>query len=207
MPWANDGGNSWNATKCSPLDPNPMKPGEECIVEGSGVSGVDNCDAAAMCWDVNPETNEGVCIAFCSGSEQSPVCDDPGTCCGIYNDGVLILCLPACDPLLQDCPVGQGCYAYDWGMVCVPDASGPEGPLPGAPCEYANVCGPGLQCIDAQYVPGCAGAVGCCAPFCDVGAQDPYCNAGAGEECVPLWEEGEQPPCKPEHIGVCRLPP
>ncbi len=28
MPWANDGGGSWNATRCSPLDPNPSAVGD-----------------------------------------------------------------------------------------------------------------------------------------------------------------------------------
>ena len=28
MPWANDGGGSWNATRCSPISDNPGEPGE-----------------------------------------------------------------------------------------------------------------------------------------------------------------------------------
>jgi hypothetical protein len=204
MPWANDGGSAWNATKCSPVDPNPMQPGDACTVEGSGVSGVDNCDVASMCWDVDPETNEGVCVAFCTGSEQNPECADPATTCIIANDGVLILCLPGCDPLLQDCPDGEGCYPVNEGMACAPDASGPDAGVAGDPCEYINVCDPGLACINAEYVPGCAGAVGCCAPFCDTDA--PNCDAGAGEECVPWWEEGQAPPGY-ENVGVCSLPP
>ena len=103
MPWANDGGNSWNATKCTPLDPNPQQPGDACAVEGSGVSGVDNCAVSSMCWDVDPETNQGICVAFCSGNETESFCDDPGTECTILNDGTLILCLATCDPVLQDC--------------------------------------------------------------------------------------------------------
>src|SRR5262245_46725118 len=30
MPWANDGGSEWNATRCSPLDPDPAHPGDQC---------------------------------------------------------------------------------------------------------------------------------------------------------------------------------
>jgi hypothetical protein len=50
MPWANDGGGSWNATRCTPLAEDPRQPGEPCTVEGSGVSGRDDCDIRAMCW-------------------------------------------------------------------------------------------------------------------------------------------------------------
>jgi hypothetical protein len=123
-PWANDGGSAWNATKCVPVDANPSQVGDSCTVEGSGVSGVDTCDVSSMCWDVDPETNEGTCIAFCSGSENAPVCDDPTTSCSIANEGVLTLCLPSCDPLSQDCPDGQACYPIDNSFVCAPDASG-----------------------------------------------------------------------------------
>src|SRR5690349_13167900 len=33
MPWANDGGNAWNATRCSPIAPDAHAPGESCTVE------------------------------------------------------------------------------------------------------------------------------------------------------------------------------
>ena len=59
MPWASDGGNSWNATRCVPIAPDPNAPGEPCTVEGSGVSGLDDCDGTSMCWDVDPDTLEG----------------------------------------------------------------------------------------------------------------------------------------------------
>lgn len=99
MPYAQDGGNVWNATRCAPLDVAAGQPGDSCRVEGSGTSGVDSCGISSMCWDVDPETSEGTCIAFCEGSADSPVCSDPNTQCSITNDGALILCLPKCDPL------------------------------------------------------------------------------------------------------------
>jgi hypothetical protein len=204
MPWANDGGNAWNATKCSPLDQNPMQPGDTCTVEGSRVSGVDNCDVASMCWNVDPETGTGTCVAFCTGTEAAPVCEDPGTSCSITNEGVLILCLTLCDPLLQDCPEGEACYPVLEDMLCGPDASGPDAGVAGDPCEYINACDPGLAGINAEYVPGCAGATACCAPFCDVNEAE--CDAGAGEECVPYYEEGQAPPGY-ENVGICMLPP
>lgn len=205
MPWANDGGSSWNATKCTPLDPNPAQPGDSCTVEGSGVSGVDNCDIASMCWDVDPETNMGTCVAFCSGSEANPVCDDPNTTCSIANNGVLILCLPNCDPLLQDCADGQACYPINEFFVCAPDASGEMG-LYGDPCEFLNVCDPGLFCANADVVPGCAGSLGCCSEFCDLSDPNASCmGAGGGQMCTPWYEEGQAPPGY-EDVGACAIP-
>ncbi len=207
MPWANDGGSSWNATKCTPLDPNPAQPGDSCTVEGNGVSGVDNCDIASMCWDVDPETNMGTCVAFCTGSEANPVCDDPNTTCSIANEGVLILCLPNCDPLLQDCADGQACYPINEFFVCAPDASGEMG-LYGDPCEYLNVCDPGLFCANANVVPGCAGSLGCCSEFCDLDDPNPNSQcmgAGGGQECTPWYEEGQAPPGY-ENVGACAIP-
>ena len=207
MPWANDGGSSWNATRCSPLDDNPAQVGDPCLVEGSGVSGIDNCDISSMCWNVDPETNEGVCTAFCSGSEANPVCEDPTTQCVIANEGTLILCLPTCDPLAQDCTNGQNCYPIDDGFACAPDAGGEQGAY-GEGCEFLNVCDAGLFCANPDAVPDCAGAAGCCSEFCDLSAADPdaACSGAAGGQvCTPWYEEGQSPPGY-EDVGACAIP-
>ena len=202
MPWDNEGGSSWNATKCSPISPDPGQPGDPCTVEGSGVSGVDDCAISSMCWNVDPETNMGVCVGFCEGSENNPVCDDPDTGCSITNEGVLILCLPYCDPLIQDCADGEACYPEPNGFFCSPDASGEMGVF-GDPCEYLNVCDPGLFCADAVTVPDCAGATGCCSEYCDT--SDPMASCmGSGQECIPFYEEA--PPPGYEDVGVCIIP-
>jgi hypothetical protein len=206
MPWANDGGNSWNATRCSPVDPDPGQPGDPCTVEGSGVSGVDDCDVATMCWGVDPETNMGTCVAFCMGSENNPVCDDPTTACSIANEGTLILCLPTCDPLLQNCMDGEGCWGIDDDFVCAPDAGGEMGAY-GDPCEFLNVCDPGLFCANPDVVPGCASA-GCCSEFCDM--SDPMAGANCagaagGQMCIPWFEKGQAPPGY-EDVGACAIP-
>ncbi len=203
MPWANDGGDSWNATRCSPIDASPGQPGDTCTVEGSGVSGIDDCDIAAMCWDVDGKTNMGICVGFCEGTEDAPFCSNPDEGCSISNDGVLILCLAKCDPLLQDCPEGSACYPEDNGFFCSPDASGPDLGAIGDPCEYINVCDPGGWCAAAEVVPDCAGAIGCCAAFCDV--TDPAAECPAGTECTPWYEDGTAPPGG-EDIGVCIVP-
>lgn len=213
MPWANDGGNSWNATKCTPLDPNAAQPGDSCTVEGSGVSGVDDCAKASMCWDVDPETNTGVCVAFCSGSEAEPFCDDPEAKCTIVNDGTLILCIPTCDPVIQDCEAkgfdaDTGCIPSDDQFVCVFVAAGPDEGNYGDPCEFANVCQPGLFCANAAGVPNCQGAQGCCSEFCDF--SDPNATMGCagfagGQECLAWYAEGEAPPGL-EDVGACATP-
>ena len=205
MPWGNDGG-TWNATRCSPIDDNPGQPGDECTVEGSGTSGIDTCDLGSMCWDVDPKTNMGLCVAMCTGDEANPICEDPDTTCSIANDGAIVLCLPACDPIVQDCPEGQACYpvAEDW--VCGPDASGEMGTY-GDPCEFINVCDPGLMCLDASATPNCEGG-GCCTEVCDITdpAGDAQCTgAPDGQICQPWYEEGTAPPGY-EDVGACVLP-
>jgi hypothetical protein len=208
MPWANDGGVSWNATRCVAVDPDAGQPGDPCTVEGTGVSGVDTCAVSSMCWNVDPETNTGTCISFCDGSENNPICDDPTTTCSITNDGVLILCLPNCDPLIQNCMVdGEACYGIPDGYVCAPDVSGEMGAF-GDPCEAINVCDPGLECLAAEATPNCAGAVGCCTEFCDT--SDPMASAdcagaAGGQMCISAFEEGAAPPGY-EDVGYCIIP-
>ncbi len=94
MPWANDGGDEWNATQCTPISDRPAEPGEPCTVEGGPTSGIDSCAASAMCWQVDPGTNMGNCIAMCTGSADMPVCEDPGTQCVVFTADVLALCGP-----------------------------------------------------------------------------------------------------------------
>jgi hypothetical protein len=209
MPWANDGGSAWNATRCSPVSANPGQIGDECMVEGSGVSGVDNCDLGSMCYYVDPETSLGICVGFCLGSADAPQCD-PGYLCSISNNGVLTLCRRTCDPLLQDCESdGTACLpaAGADGFVCIVDASGETGAV-GDPCEFLNACDPGHWCAAAEAVPGCTSAMGCCTEFCDLTEPDPDagCSLSAqGAACEPWWEEGQAPPSL-EHVGACVIP-
>jgi hypothetical protein len=201
MPWANDGGNSWNALRCSPIADNPDAPGEPCTVEGSGASGIDSCELGAMCWDVDPDTLEGVCVAFCVGSPERPACEDADAMCVMGGDGVLALCIPVCDPLQQDCSVeGNACYPVNDSFICAPDASGDTG-APGDACEFINVCDPGSFCASAEVVPECMGA-GCCTLFCDLDMPLPCLP---GQECTPWYEAGMAPPGF-ENLGACALP-
>jgi len=201
MPWA-AGGGSWDATMCTPVDPAAVPTGDVCEVVGSGTSGIDNCELGAMCWGVDAVTLEGTCVEMCTGSPMAPVCGPPDTNCVISNGGVLILCLPGCDPLLQNCPdPGDACYPIGDEFSCAPDASGADG-VDGDPCEFINVCDPGLMCAGAAALEGCFGS-GCCTPFCDLSLPDP-CLA-LSEDCVPFYGPGLAPPGL-EDVGVCSIP-
>jgi hypothetical protein len=205
MPWANDGGGSWNATKCTPLDANPKQPGDECIADGGGVSGVDNCDIGTMCWFLNEE-NVGTCIEMCTGSQDNQMCPD-GKVCDESNDGVIIVCLETCDPLAQSCPADQICF-FDGvsEFICDFDASGDMGAY-GDPCAFINVCDYGLFCATQMAVPGCPSADGCCSPFCDVTLENTCPGADMMQECIP-WYESQGLPVPPgmENIGACAVP-
>ncbi|HWB78097.1 MAG TPA: ribulose phosphate epimerase [Nannocystaceae bacterium] len=197
--YANDGGNSWNATRCFPIDPDPDAIGEPCTVIDNGVSGMDSCELGAMCWYVDPETNTGECVAFCQGSEANPVCADPNTHCEGRD---ITLCLPSCCPLEQTCNEGLGCYPVNDTFSCAPDASGELGAY-GDPCEFINVCDPYFFCGAPEHVPGCEGSYGCCNAMCLVGSLG--CSAYSPLlTCVPWFEEGQAPPGY-ENVGACLI--
>jgi hypothetical protein len=204
MPWADDGGGWWNATRCTPIAKDANDVGEQCTAVGSGVSGVDDCVLGAMCWDVDPETLMGTCVALCQGSEANPTCPNPCTSCVITSDGTLTPCLSGCDPLVQDCAEGEACYAVSDGFWCAPHLSEVQGAI-GDECEYLNACDPGLVCANAENVPGCAGS-SCCTAFCNVDAED-VCDALlAGTSCVPWFEEGQEPKaCIAGTVGFCAV--
>ncbi len=191
MPWANDGGETWNALRCVPVDADPDQPGEPCVVEGSGVSGVDSCALGAMCFFVDPQTNAGTCVAQCGGTPMNPVCDDVGEACLIANDAVLALCLPTCDPLLQSCDTGQVCVPADGSFVCMTSYIYPSGAEEA--CDGINACDAGLVCVDGSSVGGGCVDTNCCTEYCDHTEIDP---CAGGRVCVPLFDAASP-------VGVC----
>ncbi len=209
VPWANDAGDVLNDTKCTSLDPAPVEVGEPCTVQGYPTSGRDNCEKGAICWNVDPNTLTGVCVALCAGSPDMPVCPAGGLSCTPQYDGFVHICLSGCDPLLQDCDPGFECLPTADGLyfVCVED--GGNAPA-GDPCDFAEACAAGSVCAAADLVPGCTSNTGCCAPFCDL--QDPGADAACaaayptpGASCVPF--SATDPPFPgTENVGVCRLP-
>ncbi len=203
MPWANDGGGSWNALKCSPIEPNPGQSGDVCTAVGGAVSGVDTCDLGLLCWYVD-ENDQGSCLDQCTGSEEDPICP-ANTVCDVTNMGVLTLCLPTCDPLLVNCKDGEICFYSNvaGSFICDFDGSGEMGAY-GDPCEFINVCDPGLFCANPDNVPDCM-AGGCCSEYCDINEPNTCAGKDGGQMCEAWFEMGSAPPGL-EHVGACVIP-
>lgn len=203
MPYADDGGSSWNATKCSDIDAQPGQIGDECQAEGSGVSGDDNCDIGTMCWFLDAE-NKGTCVELCQGSADAPTCSGDKIC-DESNEGVIIVCLDTCDPLAQSCPENQICF-FDGvdTFICDFDASGEMGKY-GDPCAYINVCDYGLFCANPETVPDCPPDNGCCSPYCNI-MEPNTCPGAPMQECVPWYGEGQPTPPGQENVGACAIP-
>ena len=206
-PYDMDGDNAWDSTQCVMVMGDGVH-GEPCTAEG-GASGIDDCAEGYMCWNVN-EDGEGLCVGHCTGSPDMPSCDHiPGSKC-IGGRSALWLCIPGCDPILQDCWAGDTCIGDPTGdgFVCVLDASGGQAPE-GATCEFVNVCNPGLFCATPSFYPGpdCQDSYGCCAPFCDLDdAQACEGLSVVDAECVPWFEQGQAPPGH-DHVGGCGIMP
>ncbi|MEM6997051.1 MAG: hypothetical protein AAF721_41490 [Myxococcota bacterium] len=195
--WASMGGN-WDATRCEPIAENPGQVGDACSVEGAGTSGVDDCDIGTMCWDVDIETNMGVCIELCGCSYQQPTCDTPNTVCSISNEESLTLCNPVCNPLdPEGCGEGLACYPVGNFFQCAPDASGDVG-THADECTAINGCDAGHACVGAP-VPGCNGAIGCCAQICHTDAG----GCPAGTTCTAWYAPGGAPDECSETFGIC----
>ncbi len=205
MPYSGDGDFSWESLKCVDVMPNPGQVGDDCMAEG-GVSGIDDCDKGLMCWDVDPMTNVGVCVAMCVGSPDAPSCDSMDASCLISNMGVLTLCLPKCDPLVQDCAGDNLCIPNPQdgaAFLCLLDASGDEG-QEFDPCQYINSCDKGFFCAVPTLANECdPNSTGCCLPFCDI-TMMPKCN-GVGQECLP-WYGMNTPAPGYEDVGYCGIP-
>lgn len=205
VPWVNDGGSSWNATRCSEIDPNPAQPGESCAMLGSPVSGIDSCEIGSMCWDVDPQTLTGHCVAMCQGSEREPLCDDPVQRCMRANDEALALCLDTCDPLAPACADAAACAPVHGEFFCIPTASGELGGN-GDLCEFVNACDPGRVCAHPSSLPACA-SLGCCTMLCDT--SDPDADLGCAIvdphlSCLPFFGEGRRPG-EQESVGLCAV--
>lgn len=205
-PWSNDGTGVWNAVRCAPLDPDPDPVGAPCTVDGDPTSGVDSCELSSMCWNVDPNLLEGECVGLCSGDPDNPTCDDPLDTCTVLNHGALILCLPECDPLANDCDEGYACRLKEpaghdpSGFVCLPTDAGGQ-VVDG--CEGFGGCSVDHACVGANVIEDCE--TGCCAPYCD--RSDPLADEQCselvdGHTCLPLLDEVVAPPWY-ANVGVC----
>ena len=207
--WADDGGNSWNASKCVPIDPEPDDVGEPCTVSEWIASGADDCEIGAMCWHIDPVTLHGTCVPLCHGSEMNWSC--PGLCtpCDIANEGTLLLCVPPCNPLAPTCGLGERCLGESSGwfasIACHRAPPGTSGI--GELCHDSWDCVDGLLCVDDDEYPGCAVSPGCCTPYCDRAAADPCDALVPGTSCEPFYPGDAAPAgCGVDELGLCRLP-
>lgn len=200
-PYASDGGPFWDGTMCVPVQPDAVPPGEPCHTLDGPTSGHDNCDGESMCFHVDPDTLEGVCVEFCYGEQYPFECSDPLAQCHWANDGVLAVCLTDCDPMEQDCGEGQGCYPKGDTFGCDYDDSNGQGV--GKPCTLHKECPVGMFCAPGMYAPACQ-AEACCAEFCDPNGDSSECwGSNEGVTCMPLdqLEDGYEP-----GVGVCGAP-
>jgi hypothetical protein len=143
----------------------------------------------------------GHCAAFCTGSEAQPICPDEALRCTFLGETFPSLCLSVCDPVVQDCAEGTGCYPFYESFRCFVDLS-EGGGASGDPCEYFSECDPGSFCAPTDAVPECSAppAAGCCTPFCDLDVADPPCPEGL--ECIAWYDEGAAPEGF-ESVGGC----
>jgi hypothetical protein len=201
VPYSSNGGGAWDAVKCVPIL-GDQAPGEPCTYTDPVVA-TDDCDGTSWCFNVDEDTLEGTCHAFCSGTPQMPECP-PMTICSTPTPGVINVCTPSCDPIGQDCEEGTGCYWYMDEFTCIPTSDD----LPtGEPCGFPNDCAPGNYCIADDKLPTCDAAE-CCANFCDLDLGDSQCAAVPGTACVPFFEQVEAMEVPGhENVGICVLPP
>ncbi|MBC8071581.1 MAG: hypothetical protein IAG13_24860 [Deltaproteobacteria bacterium] len=194
-PWSNDGGNAWNAVRCSEIVREPAAVGEPCVAQDSPVSGLDDCEMGALCWHVDPATLEGQCVALCTGTEANPSCD-AGRSCFIGFEGTVNVCLPTCDPLQPSCAADEACVVTQRtpgpsSAVCLPTP--PFNAGRGAQsCFEFEQCGDGLACTHPYHVPACTDGNGCCTPIGTLDAP-PMCP-DATQTCLPLFADGVAPP-------------
>jgi hypothetical protein len=198
VPYTN--GNNWDANKCVPVT-GDQSPGEPCIYDGVR-EGTDDCDATSMCWNVEEVDDAlvGECAPFCVGSADQPECPE-GSYCPISGAGTITVCIPTCDPVVQDCDEDLACYWIGEEFACVFTTQ--DIPI-GEPCGFVNDCAAGLMCASSESLPACDGA-SCCVAFCELELGDAQCEAVLGTSCVSFFEAGQAPP-EYEHVGICILP-
>jgi len=186
------GGKTVDATKCVPDEGDGLA-GEPCLREAEN----DDCAAGFFCMtDVSGHTGEGFCLEYCNVMTME--CEFGGECFA-FNDGALPVCEVTCDPLLQDCPNGQGCYAAFEDFVCAvpghPEGQGADGDE----CATVQGCQPGLLCRTGTN--GCAGT-SCCTPVCSLSGGGEECTDGS-ESCVAALDA---PPPMLMDVGFCAIP-
>lgn len=208
VPWDPTGGNEWRSARCSPVERSPDPDGASCSVVASPTTGVDTCELGSMCWAVDPDSNQGVCVPGCD--PRNDTCEAPQYCAWL-SDESFTMCITPCHPLdPAGCPVGEACrwLIGNDAFVCLPEIGG-EVWRSGRTCGMEDAtCLPGEACIPAESLVGCDDSE-CCSPWCDTGdpMSDALCDAmQPGHACLTWWEKGSAPPGY-EGVGVCAMAP
>lgn len=207
-PWSAEPDLVPDEIRCCPEDANAGQPGDPCVIEGYLGSCIDDCEKGSMCLDFDGDLM-GTCQRYCEGSADQPMCEfDEG--CLIYFAGVPF-CFDKCDPLVQDCPDGEGCYPDEeapggTGFLCLPTIGGSGA---GELCWLLSGCEPSLLCVTPEFVPGCNENFGCCTPLCDITEQPDPCPAvDPALACVSWYVGGQDPPeAAYQNVGACVIPP
>lgn len=207
VPWSLEDDLVPDEVRCCPTQANPKQPHEECTVQDYFGSCIDDCAEGSMCLDVDMDL-QGICQPFCRGHAGQPMCD-VGEGCLIYFSGVPF-CFPLCDPLLQDCAEGEGCYPGEEAVggtdfLCLPQIGGSA---LAEVCWLLSSCDPGLICVSPDFFPGCQALVGCCTRLCDITEPDACDDIDPALDCVSWYVGGQQPPDPDlENVGACVIPP
>ncbi|MEM6991785.1 MAG: hypothetical protein AAF721_14860 [Myxococcota bacterium] len=181
------------APECRPVGGEGVV-GDACVANGLEAEIPDDCGPDTICFTGEAEPGDGVCVPFCQGSAAEPTCADPGRVCAQQT-----LCLQRCDPFLQACPEGMGCFDVDFGaFVCWDVADVPIADLD--ECPGNTLCMPGSFCAPAALLADCSGSR-CCTPHCDLQAADPCPAVDAALSCV----EYGSPERDHSDLGVCAL--
>lgn len=194
--------------KCVPVPDNPKAHNEPCRVGPEGL-GDDDCDVGSVCLDLD-YNGEGFCLPYCTGDSQNPMCEDDRTCVKLFFSFDFGNCFRKCDPLLQDCEEGEGCYMDattigNTGFVCLPVVQEGKGKVFGDPCIGWSSCEPGYACVYDSFVPDCQTGL-CCTPWCDLMEGDETCKKiHPAMGCIPWYPEGQAPPGF-ERVGLCGIP-
>ena len=208
VPWSDQPDLVPDEIRCCAIEGEPKEIGDACTVNGYFGSCLDDCNVGSFCLDPF-DTGQGTCQKFCAGSATNPTCD-PDESCLIYFAGVP-MCFDKCDPLVQSCGEGMGCYpdeeaACGTGFICLPTIAG-DGTY-GDLCWLLSGCAPGFICVYSDFLPDCIGSVGCCTSLCDVSGPDSCADFNPDIECVSWYYSGDEPPSASlQNVGVCALPP
>ncbi|MEE9385268.1 MAG: hypothetical protein V3V08_17825 [Nannocystaceae bacterium] len=176
--------------------------GEPCLRERYS----DDCARDLFCFSlVSGKVGSGTCVQLCDGLvPESCEENDPGLedhVCVAFSGGWLPVCKLRCHPLRSVCEERDGCYPIDHDLYACSEPFPVMGDPTGIGCGVARDCNPGQVCIPAEEHGACGSHVSCCAPYCDLLADDALCEDPL--VCQPFLVSDEPPVDPYLDVGVC----